>query len=492
MNARPRSSGRCLLASLFCVFAAVGSGLAQGAVEGQSAAPPSPAESAPTPLPSVSLQDCLAASQAGAPALKSAQLTLDSAAAQLALSVGANGLTLGETAGYFHEENLPGVVTSSPSTTGSSRSGVLGENVQAGLSLSGPSTSFGVSAQQGIAAAGGQSTSLSISGSQVVFDGYPGGRSAGLVGQAEYAYQVAQIGYDAALKALAYQVKQAYYTLLGAQNILVAREATVRQAEANLVQMQAYFAAKRATSLDVLQVQVALTQARLDLRSAQNDIDTYRRRLSLAVGWPLDRSYAVAAVPSPEPPAVAAQSALDTALANRSELKTLDLSVASAGIDLALQKSQYSPSVSVNGSLGFAKDWPDSAGGSGSFTAGVTVALPPLYDGKQQSSSVRQKTDQLESYKLQRAEERQSIAIDVQSALFAVKDSNDRLDLAKQNLEQAQGQYDLEQAKLRAGLGTTLDVLTAFSALAAAQVGLEQARATYAIAVLNLDNVMGQ
>jgi len=41
------------------------------------------------------------------------------------------------------------------------------------------------------------------------------------------------------------------------------------------------------------------------------------------------------------------------------------------------------------------------------------------------------------------------------------------------------------------GLGTTLDELTAFSTLATARVGLEQAKINYLLAVLNLDNVMG-
>ena len=41
------------------------------------------------------------------------------------------------------------------------------------------------------------------------------------------------------------------------------------------------------------------------------------------------------------------------------------------------------------------------------------------------------------------------------------------------------------------GTKTTLDVLTAFSTLVTAQVGLGQARNNYVLAVLNLNNVMG-
>jgi outer membrane protein TolC len=93
---------------------------------------------------------------------------------------------------------------------------------------------------------------------------------------------------------------------------------------------------------------------------------------------------------------------------------------------------------------------------------------------------------------VQLSQQGQSIAIDVQNALFSVADTRDRNDLAIQALQQAQGQYDFQKAKLAVGLGTVLDELTAFSALATARVGLEQAKTNYLLAVLNLYNVMGQ
>jgi outer membrane protein TolC len=92
---------------------------------------------------------------------------------------------------------------------------------------------------------------------------------------------------------------------------------------------------------------------------------------------------------------------------------------------------------------------------------------------------------------VQRDQERQSISIDVQNALFSVQDSSDRLDLSKQNLEQAQGVYDLEKEKFALGSAAVLDVMTAFSTLATAQAGLEQAKSTFNLAILNLYNVMG-
>lgn len=478
---------RLFASSLFCAAVAAG-GFAQEAAAAQS--PGTADAAAPTEaLPAVSLDDCLAASLAGAPGLKTAKLGLDTATSQLAYTAGSNGLTVGESAGYFYQWPI-GV--SSSTATSSSAQGANGNNVKAGVSLTGPSTSLDVSVQPEFPTTGGIATGLSASLSQVVYDGYPGGRPTGVVKQARYTFQIAQVGYDSALETLGYQVKQAYYTLLGDQKSLIAKDATLKAAEIELAQMQGYLTAGRATSLDVLQFQVALTQARLDLRTQQNTIDTDRKKLSLAVGWPIDKAYSVSDVASPGLPSLDPKQALETAYASRPELKTFDLDLAFANVDLSLQRSQYSPAVSVNGTLGLAQDLtPDTLNG-GAISLGATIALPPIYDGKQQASLVREKTDAIENYNVQREQERQSITIAVQNDLFAVKDASDRLDLAKQTLDEDQGLYDLQRAKFRAGTASSVDVMTAFSNLAAAQVGLETAKSTYNLSILTLDFDMGQ
>jgi outer membrane protein TolC len=358
--------------------------------------------------------------------------------------------------------------------------------------LSGPATSLGLTAQHSIeeGALGDQVSSASLTGSQTVYDGYPGGRSTAAVQQADETYRAAQVTYDSALKSVAYQVKQAYYTLLGDQNTVLVRDAAVAQAQETLAQMQGLLTAQRATKLDVLQAQVTLTQAQLDLRTAQNTVEVDRKTLSATVGWPIEKEYAVADRPVPDMPALQPQDAVATAYKNRPELRTLELNIAAANVALALQKSQGSAVMSVTGSVGIGQDWTANVN-AGVFTAGVSIALPPILDGGLQGAAVQQAADQVGSYQVQQDQQKQSIAIAVQNAIFGVRDARDRLDLAGQNVQQAQGVYDLQKAKRAVGLETTLDVLTAFSTLVTAQVGLQQAKSTYLLAVLSLNNVMG-
>ena len=475
--------------------------LAAGAAFGQQQAAPASvgaSQASPVstgPLPVVTLDECVSAAKVEGPDLKLAKVTLDNSRAQLTQTEGKNGLSLSGTSGYVHAGNLVGTASAPALTLSQGKlTQPVGESFQGGVALSGPSTSVGLTAQHSVVEGTqlDQASAIIVSGSQVVWDGYSGGRADAVVKQALLAYRAAQVAYDSTAKSVIYQVRQAYYTLLGDQHTLHVREAVVRQAEENFAYYQGLLSVQRATPLDVLQVQVALTQARLDLRTAQNTLANDRKNLSLSLGWPLDKQYSVAEVTVPDLPTNTPEEALKTAYRDRPELRTLALNLEAANLNLALQKSQFSTVVSVNGSLGSVQDWTQHLNLGAAFTAGLSVALPPLYDGGQTSAQVQQALGQVAAYALQQGKEQQSITIDVQNALFAVQDARDRLDLAGQNVQQAQGVYDLQKARFAVGQAATLDVLTAFSTLITAQTGLEQAKSAYNIAVLNLLNAMGQ
>ena len=213
-----------------------------------------------------------------------------------------------------------------------------------------------------------------------MFDGYPGGRAAAAVQQAVYTARIAQVTYDATLKNVVYQVKQAYYTLLGDQNTVLVRQASVKQAEQNLAYYQGLLRARRATQLDVLQSAggahpgPARPGARRRTRSP-SIARTFPRRSggrwtsSTPRRTPRCRTF----------PRCSCTDALKTAFQNRSELLTLGLNIAAADVNLALQKSQAYPVISANGSVGVGQDWTANVS-TGTFTAGVSIALP-IVDG---------------------------------------------------------------------------------------------------------------
>jgi len=453
-------------------------------------------------VPIVTLEEALKVAEQSGPSLKIARYTLGSADAQLNQARAKAGLAVSATGAYFHEDNLPGTTaasaSSSPASSAATQAAIaagisspIGENFQAGVSLSGPSTSLSLSAQHLLEEGSyhDQVSAFKLSGSQTLFDGYPGGRGTATLREAEYTYRAALVTYDSQALTIAYQVKQAYYTLLGDQHALLVQEANVNQAKEDLARTEAFLKADQATQLDVLQAQIALRQAELNLRAAQNQVVVDRKNLSLAVGWSLEKEYSVAETPAPAIPTLDPSQALAIAFEHRPELKQLALSIASGNVALGLSKSEYLPVVSATGSLSLNQDWTANFN-SGTYTAGVAVSVPVFQNGLLEAQ-VKQAQTLLDSLKVQQTQEQQSITIAVQSALFSVMQDSDNLNLSQQSVAAAQGQYDLEKAKFAAGLATNLDVLQASAAFMSAESTLEQAKNAYSLAILNLNIALG-
>jgi outer membrane protein TolC len=467
--------------------------LSSGALAAQTSAPA--ADDPLAGLPVVRLAEAVQAAQHGGPAVRTAQLALDAAQAALTQARAKEGLTVGESAGYVYSGTTQGTgpvaLSASSGATQAGSSTNLGSNVKGGVSVSGPESSLGVAAVESLPQnATDNVTSFGLSGSQVLWDGTLGGTTGANVRIAEDAFKVASATQEAAVKTAIYQAQEAYYTLLGDQKTLLVRQATLKQSQQNLATEEGLRQNQLATDLDVLQMQVIERQAELDLRTELNQISYDRKSLSILLGWPLEKTYVASDEDRPSPAVQNADEALKTALSHRYELASLEAQIDSAQVTVNLQKAAYSPVVSLTGSLASGLDWTAGAA-TQNYTLGLDVALPPVWDGGNLGAQVQQASDQVATYEIARDQERQTITAQVQNAWFSVTDTKDRLDLAVTNVQQAQGVYDLEKLKLSVGLETVLDVLTAFTTLTTAQVGLEQAKSNYILAVLALNNALG-
>jgi len=424
--------------------------------------------------PAVMPDEVVAAVRQAGPAVKAAELTLDAAQAALIQAKAQQGLTVGESAGYTRQQ-------------GSGTDAASGNVLAGGVSVAGPQTSVVVSGLQSPTVSG-SSTTLSVSGSQVLWDGYAGGTPSGQTRVAQDNYRVAEAARSQAVSEAVLAAQQAYYTLLADQKTLLVRQATLKQAAENLSREQGLQAAQRATDLDVLQMRVASRQAELDLKSTLAQIDADRKTLSILAGWPLDKLYVVSEGTAPTPLAASADEAVTAALSARPELRTLAAQIDAARITEAIAAAAWSPVVTLNGGVN------TSSGNTSTqiATVGVNVALPPLWDGGAASASRRQASDVVAQYLIQQEQQRANITVEVQKDWFAMQDARDRLELAQSNVEQATGQYKMEALKLSVGLETTLDVLTAFTAMTTAQVALEQAKTAAILAVLTFNHALGR
>jgi outer membrane protein len=277
--------------------------------------------------PSVTLQECLDQALANGPDLKSAKLTLSTSAAQLAEAHGKNGFSLSANGAYSYAGEINTDVPTSVTTATDQSVSTPGNGLAGTVALSSPNTSVSVTASHSIPTTSGtdQTSTLSVSATQKLYDGYPGGRARAAVQEAEYAYQVALLTYNQAQTNEIYNVEQDYYTLLGDQRTVGTQEANVAIGKQDLARAKAYYTAGNASSLDVLQSQIAERQDELNLSQAQDAVTSARETLSALIGWAVGKVYTVADTSTPAVPKISTDNAVQTALSNRIELKQIAL-----------------------------------------------------------------------------------------------------------------------------------------------------------------------
>jgi len=446
----------------------------------------SPSLNADGQEPVVSLDEVLQAA-GGGPDARLGQVTLSSAESQFAQAKAQNLFGLNGTAGGTRNAQFASTAGNPLATTPSI------DTVEAGVQLTAPlSTSIGVSGGPLIEETQPlhYGTNLSVTASSTLWDGYPGGKGRAAVKQAEITLRGARVSDEANRKSIDYNVKQTYYTMLSTQRQIAVLQDTLAQRQQELARIQAQFDLGNVTQIDLKQAKVNLRSAELDLSTAQKSLSVERERLSALVGWPLEKQYAVTEVPDMPMPTLDISQAIQTALGQRAELRQFVLNRAAGELNLTLKKSQIYPTVSANGRYSWDRDLTSNSNET-NWSAGLQVSVPILDSGLT-SSQVRQARLALESLQIQEQKLAESISTDVKNAIYNLQNLLAASELAAQNLDLANDQYELAKTQYDSGVITTLDLLTASVTLTTAQVNLAKSRSDVQLGVLALQNAMGE
>lgn len=205
------------------------------------------------------------------------EATLAAARAQDELAKAKNGLILSSSAsaglGYGFDEPANGGASKSLLQSGNGSG--LTPGVSAGMSVALGQTKISVSASQnilpGVTPTG--PTTIGLTLNQTLWDGYPGGLLKAAVDKSALTIQGKTLTADSSRLTLIYNVKKAYFALLGFQRALILKQGIqTKQAEV-LKQIQAVYDLRQASALDLKDAQLNALSATVDTRAAQHDLD---------------------------------------------------------------------------------------------------------------------------------------------------------------------------------------------------------------------------
>ncbi len=324
---------------------------------------------------------------------------------------------------------------------------------------------------------------------------------------AEASVTASRHGLEATGQELAFQVRQQFYLVLRAQDLLTVQQEALRLAQDELKRTQSMFDLGSVAKVDVLKAQVAVSQAELTLIQQRNQVEIENSRLATMLGLdpsrrldlsgdlsvqtaPMDSSRA-AADALVRPDVLQAEASLGSA-SNRykaafySRVPSLFASFdynksTGSSIRDSFQSTQDSSNLvpyNVHGDLE-AHGW--------SFRVGATVTLDAFLntgDSQQARANKRQAEYELEAARLAAQQELEEALLNYRASVQAIQTAQRGLDSVREDLRLSEERYSQ-------GLGTVLELLEAQVNLTRARNDLVNAQTGLKISEAAVDRARG-
>jgi outer membrane protein TolC len=244
------------------------------------------------------------------------------------------------------------------------------------------------------------------------------------------------------------------------------------------------------TNLDTVRAQVELQNEKQSLLVEQSErlkaLYGLGRLLDLAPQQPIELTDQSLFSQTPEFPGDASVAG---ALANRPEMKSLDVQLVAAGYDRRAAREERLPSFSLGGNWAYeGASLPTSIP---TYAMGATLSVP-LWTGGRIRAEEAKADLALRHLENQRRGERDAIAEEVKSATADLESARSQVEVARSGLVLAQKALDQARERFAAGIANNLEVVTAQDSLARASDNLIDALYRYNLAHAQLAHAMGQ
>lgn len=302
--------------------------------------------------------------------------------------------------------------------------------------------------------------------------------------------EAAKSDFDSTKNQVSDQVARAYLTTLRADAALAEARSNVQLSQALLDQSRRLKEAGTGTGLEVTRAEVQLANDQQRLVTATDDRRRAALNLMRAMGLKLDSAIELTDKLSYKPAEIGD---LDSALAGarqmRAELKAQKEREVSARFNYTSVKDERLPSLGADANYGTIGT--GLVGNQPTYTYGVSLRVP-VFDGGRRDYRRQESLSQYRQEQTRMRDLEQQVELDVRLAFDSVhaaesevKTAEDGLQLARQELAQAQRRY-------QAGVGNGIEVTDAQNRLARAEDNQIAALYDYNVARIDLATATGR
>ncbi len=257
--------------------------------------------------------------------------------------------------------------------------------------------------------------------------------------------------------ALVHSVREAYYELLRTSRNREVQTEKAGKFEAHLRQAKVFFEAGTKSRYDVTKAEVDLSNARLELTSAENEEMLARVSLNQVMGIPSPPSYRIEDNLAFQRYPVVLDEAMAQALESRSDLKSLAAQLEAAEREIDLARKEYLPSLS--GKAGYSYDGSERPLSRG-WNAGVSVSVN-LFEGLATQNRIREALAKRNKLQAQLDSKRLDVRTEIQKACLNLLKAERSINDAALAVRQAEENLEIVTLKYSAGLSTPVEVTDA-------------------------------
>lgn len=295
---------------------------------------------------------------------------------------------------------------------------------------------------------------------------YDFGKTSSSIDAAQYGLKAREIGTDRLKNQAAMDFIAGYLDLLESEKLLQVAQEEVRQYEAHKKDTEVRYRAGVITKNEVLQVDVTLADSRQRLLTAENRRSLAESKLNSLLLKPLNESLRPEEIQKSPAAGLTLEEAWAGAEASRALLKEMDAAIAAKEQSVKAAQAEYLPTIFVSGGYEYLENKYLVHQDNMSLIAGVNINL---FSGGASNSKIGMAKAELRSLKLSREKLLDTVRLEVKSAYLDLQSSDQKMEVTKAAVAQAEENLRLQRLRYKEGAGTATEVLDAVTLLTTAE-----------------------
>ncbi len=284
------------------------------------------------------------------------------------------------------------------------------------------------------------------------------------------------------------RVKETYYALLKARMSEKVAVETVNQFQQHYDVAKTFFETGKSSKIDVTSAEVNLSNARIQLISAQNALRVARVTLNQAMGLTTAAEYDIVEEFHLEEIQLPFESAIAQAYLNRPDVVSAALKREALEKTVDLNKKGYFPVVSGNAAYGYSGE--ELSSDNKSWNVGVALTFP-LFTGFSTKYAVDEAKANLDIARAGEETLKQKIYLEVQSAWLIRRAAFEQIKAGRLIVRQAEETLELARGRYATGVGSSIEITDAMIKLNNAKMTYITALSDFSVAQASLEKAVG-